>query len=147
VKIIGVTAALLSIAANLAIGQQQCRPCDLNWPHLNDPKLNGFVHDAGHAVTAVAVYEVLGLVVLKKSPDLRMAVAAIGLPLLQELVIDELKFPRHSPWREDAVHDFFTYQGAWAVRLAEHGDWLLAGIVTVMWVGGLYVWNYYVRDW
>ena len=146
-KIIGTLALACVLVFATGVQAQRCKPCERNFPHFNNPQINGVVHDAGHALTSVVVYEGLGLIGLPRSPLVRMVIATVGVPLVQETV-DAIQYPRYSFGSLDSMHDWLTYQGAWSVYLAERGEWGWAAATFVAYVGALYAWNYtYKGDW
>ena len=113
-----------------------------NFPCLPDPRLNGSVHDLGHAMTAVAVAEGLGLVT--DWPDhTRYLIATVALPIAQE-IFDAVKFGsglKHFAGA-DGLHDPLTYQAAWLVPLLKRRKFLEAALLTVAYSGFVYYWNY-----
>ena len=94
------------------------------WPGLNDPRLNGFIHDELHAVTAIAVAEGLGLVTNWKS-ETRYGLSAIVLPVAQE-AFDYVYWTRIRGLEfslDEATKDIVTYQSAWTVHFIRKKKW------------------------
>ena len=94
------------------------------WPGLNDPRLNGFVHDELHAVTAIAVAEGLGLVTNWPS-ETRYGLSTIVLPVAQE-AFDYVYWTRIRGLAfslDEATKDIVTYQSAWTVHFIRKKKW------------------------
>ena len=87
-------------------------------PGIGGERENLILHDLGHSVTAVAVAEGLQLIGLERTESYLLA--TVGLPVIQELY-DAARWG----WGEPAL-DFVTYQGAWAVPLAQDGHYAAA---------------------
>ncbi len=133
---LGISLLLLLLANNSAAQAPA-------WPGFKDPRLNLFIHDELHAVTAVAVAEGLGVLTSWPS-DTRYGLSTIVLPIAQE-TSDYIYWhkTRGLPWNlRESVDDIVTYQSAWTVYFIRKKQWGFALATFVLPTAFTYARNY-----